>query len=167
MACAPYRCSGNSASCLTTCSNTSCQDLGTDAGLGSNFRAWVCAPTSFPANRFTRDGGAYIRHGDKALITRDWADLNGGTIGAAINGTERNATFTFSATGVLTGSTQIGTSATFSGGQTNTPCVNWASTSNPNCDTRGQRGAVDSSWTNGSNTPCGTLMHGRLYCFEQ
>lgn len=216
LACAPYRCTGSSAACTTSCANSTadcatqprtfcnvsrceagrlvfvtstqhasnfgvgapdggvlkgdsiCQDLANDAGLGGSFRAWLSDPTSSPATRFTRDGGSWIRNGDRALIARDWADLTDGTIGATISTTERRVTPTFSTTHALTGTTTNGTSATFSGGQTNTHCSGWTSTSNTFSGTRAEGGNFTmSNWTNASNNPCGTLMNARLFCFEQ
>lgn len=214
MACAPYKCTGSTPGCTTTCANTSadcaperrtfcnvsicesgrlvfatsttragnfgagtvgggvvkgdseCQELATDAGLGGTFRAWISDPTSSPSVRFARDGGAYIRI-DKTLIARDWADLTDGTIAAPINRNERGQTVTFSTGGVLTGSTIVGSSATFSGGMTNTHCVGWASSAGANMGTRGDGNQSSSNWTNASNAPCGGLAGTRLYCFEQ
>ena len=213
--CAPYKCTGTTAACTTTCANTNadcaneprtfcnvstcergrlvfatsttynsnfgvgtvgggvvradndCQALANDAGLGGTFRAWLSDPTSFPASRFVRDGGVYVRAGDRAIIARDWADLTDGTIGALINRSERGITVNFANSGVLTGTTIVGTSATFSGGNTNTHCVGWASSSGQNFGTRGDGFSLTSAWTNASNPGCGTLTGARLYCFEQ
>lgn len=152
----------------TAKADTLCQAHANDAGIGGNYRAWLSYLLSSPSTRFTRDGGAWIRINDKALVASTWADLTDATIGSALNYNEKKALVnTGGQVVVLTGTTQSGTSATFSGGQTNTSCNGWTTTSNTFSGTFGDAAQVGFAWSNSANAVCGNLGNARLYCFEQ
>lgn len=142
-----------------------CERVRADAGFSGTFRAWLSSPDGgSPSTRFNRDGGAWIRVGDKAVLATSFTDLTTTPwLNNGINYDEKAHLIAgsvnrivFTATGT-NGALLPGTSA----------CEGWSTTDAGASMGVGFCDYVTDVWTfTGSTVPC-NYNSGRLYCFQQ
>jgi len=144
-----------------------CSGLAEEAGLGSNYRAWLGTDEGSPSTRFTQSTIPYIRT-DGKKVANNFNDLTDGSISNPIKYSEdREEVFVLSSSHqndvrVWTAVRQMGQT------KTGDNCDGWT-TRNP--DFEGQVGTMSTtgnSWTDFSSTDnCSFTDFARIYCFQQ
>jgi hypothetical protein len=134
-----------------------CQAAANTAGLGGVWQAWLSDSTESPTTRWeTLSWGPYYDILGN-VIAADFGDLTDGALRVPIERAQDNTIIGFP--------DNTWSNTRFTGARlTTTPCDDWTTT-NGTASAGGIIGEIDTDWTQGIATLCGSENH--LYCFEQ
>lgn len=151
-----------------------CSTHAENAGIGSNYRAWLADNSGSPVTRFTQSSIPYIRT-DGAIVANNWDDLTDGGIASPINLDENeNLIGNMNLLDIVW--TNVTTSGTV---DSNGTCNNWTAEEVADRTLFGGNGVfsrTDSFWTQQAGTVCigpdndgdfGSDAIPYLYCFMQ
>ena len=122
-----------------------CSNSASNAGLGTNWKAWLSDSSISASSRLYHSTYNYQRM-DGKIIANNWSDLTDGSLINRINVTE-------SLIGLLSNN-YVWTGTWFDGSPYNDNCFNWTSSSS-NFGGRGNTRFADSGWTEESAFTCG------------